>query len=63
MEVTVADQVSKVQKSNFAAAWSEMKASNGAHLEEDFSLTQVKTIEGPFSFTLTYNCSITWIEP
>ncbi len=52
--MTVADQVSKVQKSNFAAAWSEMKASTGAHLEEDFSLTQVKTIEGSLALLYLY---------
>lgn len=46
VEVTVADQVNRVPKSNFEAVWTDMGSSGAAELEETYSLTQVKSLDG-----------------
>lgn len=46
VELSVADQVNRVPKSNFEAVWNDMGSSGAAELEETYSLTQVKSLEG-----------------
>lgn len=46
IEVTVADHTQKVMKPNFAAAWEEI--GEGNELEETFTLSSMKTLDGTY---------------
>lgn len=59
IEVTVADHTQKVMKPNFAAAWEEI--GEGNELEETFTLSSMKTLDGMyllqhFSLLLIQSC-------
>lgn len=52
IDVTVADHVQKILKSNFSAAWDEL--GNGCELEETYSLSSMKTLQAAVQNIIKY---------
>lgn len=54
VEVTLADQIQKVSKANFAAAWEEAAESGYCEMEDMFALSSMTSIEQAVSSVISF---------
>lgn len=54
VEITLADQIQKVSKANFGAAWEEASESGQCELEDMFALSSMTSIEQAVSSVISF---------